>query len=216
MVVSVERLFGYLHVAQTQDNSMGGLTDKTTTTTNSFSFLGGSLNTIAGAFTFPRVGFDVFVTPGLSVGASATYFHLSNNNDTDQGQPPDNVATTTISGYVLAPRVGYAVRVGLKAWVWLRAGITYASLSSSTSNGLAANPATATASSSTSLTAITIEAPIAIGVGSHAVVLIGPTVDVGVSGTAKRGSSAGDLQIDTSSPAKESDVGLQAGVALAF
>jgi hypothetical protein len=217
-VVSAERLFGYLHVTNTQDSSsMSGQTNKSTTTSNAYSFLGSSLNTIGGAFTFPRVGADVFVTPELSVGAAATYFRNSSNSDLDLGQPPDNVFTFTNSGYLLAPRVGYAVRVGLKAWVWLRAGITYASLSSSNGSGLAVGPQTQTSNSSFSLTAITIEAPIAVGLGSHAVLLIGPTVDIGITGTEKFVQSSGDLQnLTSSSTAKESNFGLQAGVALTF
>ncbi len=216
-VVSAERLFGYVHVAQTQDDSPNNPMSKATTTTNSYSFLGSSINTLASIFTFPRVGFDAFVTPGLSVGAALTYFHLSSNNDFAFGGSPDNVASSTISGYLLAPRVGYAILVGRKAWVWPRVGFTYVSLSNTSSNGAASAPPTSTSTGSTSLTAITVEALFAIGLGSQAVLLIGPTVDIGLSGTAKSGGTSGAVSNPSqSSSAKESDIGLQAGVALSF
>lgn len=214
--VSAERLFGYLHVAQTQNGS-DPTTPSGTTTINSYSLLGSSINGLASVFTFPRVSFDAFVTPGLSVGAAATYFHLASSNDFNFGGSPNTLSTTTISGYVLAPRVGYALRVGRAAWVWPRAGITYASFSNSGAFGVASAPPTSTSTSSTSLAAITVEAPFAIGLGSHAVALVGPTVDIGISGTIKNGSiSGGGANLNTSSSAKENDVGLQAGVALSF
>jgi hypothetical protein len=214
--VSAERLFGYVHVAQTQNGSDANAPSGTTTT-NSYSLLGTSINSVASVFTFPRVAFDAFVTPGLSVGAAVTYFHLASSNDFAFGGPPNTLSTTTISGYLLAPRVGYALRVGRTVWVWPRAGITYASFSNSGTFGTASAPPNSTSTNSTRVAAITVEAPVAIALGSQAVILVGPTVDIGISGTIKSGGTSGGVtNTSTSSSAKESDVGLQAGLALSF
>lgn len=215
-VVATERLFGYVHVAQTQNSSDPAAASMATTTTNAYSLLGTSLNTFASIFTFPRVGFDTFVAAGISLGAAATYFHVSSDNNADFPGSPGNLSTTRLSGYLFAPRVGYAVRVGRTTWVWPRAGITYASFSTSTSFSSVSAPTTGTSTGSTSLTALTVEVPVAIGLGPQVVILIGPTIDISLSGTIKSGGSSSSPNPGASSSANESDVGLQAGVALSF
>src|SRR5262245_50485308 len=74
--VSTERLFGYSHVSQTtaaNDN----MPFESTMTTNNISLLNSPFSSAVSFLNFPRLAFDVFAAPGLSLGASLGYFHTS-------------------------------------------------------------------------------------------------------------------------------------------
>src|SRR5581483_11436686 len=132
---------------------------------------------------------DAFVGQSVSLGGSLTYFHLSQSG---------NGSSDTVSGFLIAPRLGFAARLGPSVWLWPRAGITYASFSTGVGAGL---------SQDSSLLAATVEAPVAVALGPQAILLIGPTVDLGLSGSTK---TNGDIGIGTpSSDIKETDIGLQ-------
>jgi hypothetical protein len=163
-VLSGERLFGYVHTSVSE--SQGGTS------------VDGSADSIAvlgspGAnneYSVPRLGFDFFVTQGLSLGGSIAYLHLS-----------QEIASSSASGWtvLVAPRIGYALAAGPTASIWLRAGGTYRHADSS---GTTLN-----------LYALTLEAPVVIRVGAHAALSIGPTVDIGLGGS----TSSGSTNIDT-------------------
>ncbi len=104
---------------------------------------------------------------------------------------------------MLAPRLGFAVRVAPSVWIWPRAGVTYVRLSSRIGSD---GPA-----GTTDLFAATVEAPVAIALGPKAFAMIGPTVDIGLSG-----SNTSNSIPNPSLGIKETDVGLQAGFVLYF
>jgi len=183
--LGAERVFGYVHVSQ--DQSTSGITT-TTTTFNSISVLGSPIHNAASVFSFPRVGFDAFIGPSFSLGGSLTYFHLSQSANSNND---------TLSGFMIAPRLGVTVRLGPSIWLWPRAGITYVSFSADIGQGT---------SQSSSLFAATVEAPVAVMLAPQAILLIGPTIDLGLSGSTKiNGDTAGI----PSTNIKETDIGLQ-------
>jgi hypothetical protein len=186
--LGAERLFGYVHVTEDQANSSVAGAGTTTTTFNSISLLGSPIHNIASVFSFPRVGFDAFVGQSISVGGSLTYFHLSESGD---------LGSITASGFLIAPRLGFAARLGQSVWLWPRVGITYVSFSSEPGAGF---------SQSSSVFAATVEAPVAVALGPQAILLIGPTVDLGLSGSTKINS---DTAGNSSNDIKETDIGLQ-------
>jgi hypothetical protein len=190
--IAAERMFGYVHVSQDQTNV--GTT--TTRTSNSISLLGSPISNAASVYTYPRVGFDAFIAPSISLGGSLTYFHLSQSG---------NGNSNTASGFLVAPRLGFAARLGQSAWLWPRAGITYVSLSVDVGAGT---------SETVSLFAATVEAPVVVMLAPQAILLIGPTVDLGLSGSTKL--NGGTLGTGTNSDQKETDIGVQAGFALSF
>ena len=193
LAIAGERMFGYVHVSQTQMIADA----QSTQTFSSISLLGSPVNNLAGVYTFPRIAFDGFIAPSISIGGSATYFRFSApSTNTPNGE----------SGFLVAPRIGYTLRLAPTVWVWPRAGITYVRLSADFGSGL---------SGSSSVFAATVEAPLVLALAPRAFVLIGPTVDLGLSGSRQTDSNSGTNNsiIDA---VRETDIGLQAGLMLCF
>jgi hypothetical protein len=201
--ISGERMFGYVHTTQTQ--SVTGAGD-TTTTTNTVSLLGSPISAAVSIYTYPRVAFDAFVAPGVSLGAAVTYFHVSESLS-QAGSTTSGDAS--LSGLLLAPRIGFAPRLSPVVSLWLRAGITYADISTdSTFNG------TNQGNVSSHVFAATIEAPLAVTLVPRVLLLIGPTADIGLSGTRKSTPPAIVGASSTSQDIKETDIGFQVGLAI--
>jgi hypothetical protein len=140
-----------------------------------------------------RIGFDYFPTDGLSLGAALGYFHVSASSTFEAG----GVSSTTDGGsgdaFLFAPRIGYAFMFAASAGIWPRAGITYVTLS--TDSNLSAHAL-----------ALTLEAPLVLTPIPHVAFLIGPTLDLGLSGGTDNGG--------TTTSYKLTDIGLQAGLAI--
>jgi hypothetical protein len=194
LAISGERLFGYAHTSETQK---GGTLDSTFTS-NTVSILGNPTGGIAGVFSFPRVGFDYFAARGFTVGASLSYFHISDNVNLSGSTV--GASDGTISGFVLAPRLGFAARLSPTVSIWPRAGITYAHFSSD--NG-SSSVTGGRSTMSSHFVDLTIEAPLAIDLVPRVVLLIGPTLDLGLSGGTSGGATSTDL--------KETEFGVQVG-----
>jgi hypothetical protein len=187
LVLGAERMFGYVHTSEQ---------DMTTTTFNSISLLGSPISNIVSVFTFPRVGFDGFIAPSISLGGSLTYFHVSESGN----------GSVTLSGFLIAPRLGFAGRLAPTVWIWPRAGITY--INFSTDSGGAT-------SQSASLFAVTAEVPVVVALGPQALLTIGPTLDFGVSGSRKLNEAPIGVG-NASTDIKETDFGLQVSLLLYF
>ncbi len=195
LVVGVERMFGYAHTRQ--DETGDGSTR--TTTLNAVSFLGTAISASSwsSAYTFPRVGIDAFVAPSISLGGSVTYFRVSwSMSGIDE----------TLNGVLVAPRAGFAVRLAPAIWLWPRAGITYVHLWNDFGGTIQAS------SGSASLFAATVEAPVVLALAPQALALIGPTVDVGLSGSNHVTDGTSSVKHDL----KETDIGLQASFMFYF
>jgi hypothetical protein len=90
------------------------------------------------------------------------------------------------TGFEVAPRIGYALPLGPWLGFWPRAGVTYVHRTSLSYLGL------------------TVEAPLAITLSQHLVITFGPTLDLGLSGSAGAAS------------AKITDVGAYFGLVVPF
>jgi hypothetical protein len=179
VAISAERLFGYVHSSVTTSNVLGGTT---TQSVDGFSLLTNPLGGSSSGYAWPRVGFDVFIVRSVSLGGSVGYFSVS---------PP----TGSISGFLFAPRVGYAAHLGPKIALWPRGGITVEQVSTTSAAGT---------STKTSVFALTLEAPLAILVAPRIAVLVGPTLDLGLGGSVSTGGGSSDR--------KNTDFGIQAGL----
>jgi hypothetical protein len=186
VVVSSERLFGYVHGSSTRTSA--GM--DTTSTSNNITFFSNPFAGLTSTYAIPRVAFDGFAIDGLSLGASASFFSSS---------LPSAIGgnTTTITGFMLTPRVGYAARLARVVALWPRVGVTYLSLTSSSSAAMST-------STTSSRFALTIEAPFALVIAEHLAATVGPTVDLGLGGS----QSAGAMSIDQ----KATDIGVQCGL----
>jgi hypothetical protein len=195
-VLSGERLFGYNHVTRT-DNGGGFIT---TISNSSISVLGASRDDVVllSAYTFPRIGFDTFVAPSVSVGGSITYYRSSHAET-------DNVNANTFkigfSELLIAPRLGIAVRVAPSIWIWPRAGITYARLWQDDGS----------TTGTEDLFAATLDVPVVLALAPHVLASVAPTVDIGLSGRNHPNDG-----FTPPSDIKESDIGLQAGLVVFF
>jgi hypothetical protein len=199
VAISAERMFGYVHATQTESGT-GVATF--TSTNNSISLLGSPIIAVSSIYTFPRIAFDVFAAAGFSVGASLSYFHLSQT--TGSASATSTGSSSTTGGFVAAPRIGFAARLAPSVSLWPRAGITYVYASTDNSFG------TTQTTYSFHVFAATIEAPLAVSVSPRSLILIGPTADIALSGYSKTSPGTGG----TSTTTKETDYGLQAGFLL--
>jgi hypothetical protein len=182
LAVSAERLFGYVH--STVGTSLGGgvtldqSADSFTLFTNP--------TAIATGYGWPRIAFDAFVARHISVGASLGIFHASQ----DGGD--------SITGFLVAPRAGYAFRLTSRLSIWPRLGFTYAQSS--------LDPAGGAPETTIKAYALTLEVPLAIQLVPRVSMLLAPTFDLGVGGSISAGAGSADRT--------ENDFGIQAGLLL--
>lgn len=108
--LGVERVFGFYGVSAEADTPGGG-------TDLDASGAGVGFHEPVSMFAVPRVAFDYFIIDSLSLGGSLGFF----SNDYDSGGGQD-------SGFILAPRVGYAVPFNAEWGIWPRGGISYYSV----------------------------------------------------------------------------------------
>ena len=180
LVVSADRLFGYVHSSETY--SSGGV--DITGSSNNVSIIGSPFTPLAASYASPRLAFDGFVTDGLSVGGSLSYFWTSTKQ-------PSATNSNSVDGFMIMPRVGYALPIGQAAAIWPRVGFSYLHASG--------------VGNTVSLYAVTMEVPLVIALGPHLALLAGPTFDLGVGGSENRNGVTIDV--------KETDIGVQFGIA---
>jgi len=182
--LSAERLFGYAH-SNTGTTIANGV--ELSDSTDSFTLFTNPRSGTATGYGWPRIAFDAFVARGLSVGGSLGIVYVA----------PD--AGDSITGFLVAPRVGYTIRLGAShLWIWPRLGFTYAQMST--------NPAGAGADFTVKAYALTAEVPFAIAVAPPVMLHLGPTFDLGVGGSTSVGGASADSTTN--------DFGVYAGLAI--
>jgi len=196
--ISLDRAFGFDYLKET--SSMNGV-DTQTASMTSFSLFGSPPLLASTVFSFPRAGVDVFVAPGLSVGAGLGVMHGSEDR-TPTGGTPTNISFT---GVLAAPRIGYVARLAPSISFWPRAGVTiyYVTLDNSPS-GL---------SETLHFFAGTVEAPFVFTIAPRVALTFGPTFDMTFSSgvSVNQPSSYGGT---TGAVAKVMEVGAQAGLVI--
>jgi hypothetical protein len=118
----------------------------------------------------PRVGFDFFIAPSLSLGGTLGFY--SEDPGTDNGD--DNM-----SGVLFSPRIGYAVPFNTEWGVWFRGGITYWGWDADNGNEI-------------SLIALSGEAAFYFMPAPSVGFTGGPILDLGVSGDGRWNNDDGD------------------------
>ena len=185
VAISAERLFGYVHASRTQ--TMG--VTETNTSQDYFTLLTNPVGAISG-YGWPRIGIDAFVTGGLSVGGALGFFYLSDQDE------------DTSTGFLLAPRIGYALPVGPSVAIWPRAGVTYWHIST--------DPSASDTDASSSAVAVTLEVPVTFFLAPRVGFMIGPTVDIGVGGSTSASLGGASISADQ----RYTDIGGYAGLLL--
>ncbi len=180
-VLSAERLFGYVH-STVGTTTAGGI--EASQSTDTFTLLTSPVGAVYTGYGWPRIAFDAFVARGISIGGALGMVHAA----------PDG--GDSITGFVVAPRVGYAGRLGAHVAIWPRLGFTYTQLST--------NPAGGGADITLTAYAITAEVPVAFIVAPRVALTLGPTFDLGIGGSRSLGGASVDSQVN--------DFGIQAGL----
>jgi hypothetical protein len=119
------------------------------------------------AFHQPRAAVDFFVTDGLSLGGALGFYSWGGDGDR--------------SGFLLYPRVGYAVGLGHSVTLWPRGGLSYYS-----EEEAGGNP------KYTQL-AISAECQFLLWPTRSWAIMLGPTLDLGVSGEISGGPNDTDF-----------------------
>ena len=111
LAISAERLFGIEYSKSSFDGRNGAPGYYRSATIIGF---GWSNQGRQSSFVEPRAGIDYFVINSLSLGGALGIYSASGHN-----------ANEPVSGFLFAPRVGYAIDLGSVASFWPRGGITY-------------------------------------------------------------------------------------------
>ena len=187
-VFGVDRVTGVAFDRQTLSPSQGDdIVNKSTTI---------ALFGVEGTHTLvPRLGLDYFVTEGISVGGSLVYIHQSTS--TEVGSNSADGPSSSL--FLINPRVGYAMQFDETFSFWPRAGITYISTKADSD---------ADTESWHGLD-LTVEGMFGISPFSHFAILVGPYLDLGLSGTATSEPQGGP---STDTDAKLTGFGLTSSI----
>lgn len=151
LVFSADRLFGlYFHHESIETSPNTNVEADTTSIGLGWSVPGS--NTM---LTYPRLGIDYFLTRAFTLGGSIGFWTGSTEDQ----------ATRTY--FLLAARVGYALRLSHSVSFWPRAGFTYTTVSVEDSN------------LDNYTFAVTIEAPFVFAITEGFAFTVGPNLDLG-------------------------------------
>jgi hypothetical protein len=207
IAISAERLFGIAHTSQTDEIGDGEFNRSHT----SISLLTTPFNSttptlLPVGFSFPRVGGDYFVIDGLSLGGSLGVFTMSGEFENEVMGETQDGDTGSVNGFLLAPRVGYAFMFSDTFGIWPRGGITFLH---------AGYEAEDNDEGSSSVWALTIEAPLVIAPLPHVAFTVGPTLDLGVTGSTELDPADAD-EPTVDNDFSVWDLGLHAGMTVYF
>lgn len=128
----------------------------------------------------PRLSLDYFVMEGLSVGGSATYAFSSGKRTTKAGSVETSADLPESSGFLLAPRVGYAIQFDETFALWPRGGLSLFFGSTTTSEVVGGQVQRQDAS--VTYVDLTVEAPLTISPSDNVAFLVGPYLDLPLHG----------------------------------
>ena len=210
--VSAERLTGLVRSTVEVETEMGGGTATFTSSSTNFHLLihpvgtSGGDETAFGGYSFPRIGADYFVIDRLSLGAALGYFSVATTSELEAGGTSMDVGDVTLSGFLLAPRVGYAVMFNDTVGIWPRGGVTY------THSGFTDNEDDDELS--VNMWALSLDVPLVIAPVPHVAFLVGPTLDYGFSGSFT--STDGATGMEEENDLTVTELGVQAGLTIYF
>ncbi len=209
--LGVDRMFGYVSYTEGYDsaNATGTKTSHENSVSN-FSLLGraGSLgltNVNIDIAQMPRLSFDAFLGPGVSLGGSVMYDYYSLSNKTAGQADPDK---PSIGVWLISPRIGFAKMFTPQVGIWPRAGITYVHGSIDSPNTNTATGATTTTSVSVGELFYTMDVNLIIAPVPHVGFTLGPTLDYLLSYSQSQTPTA----TNPNSNYKAHALGIQAGI----
>jgi hypothetical protein len=205
--ISADRLTGVSHTSIKTEQGEVTSTQSMTTITLFTNTLEGRTS----AYSYPRLGADYFVIDSLSIGAALGIVHSSSSNEIEQGNNSLETDGPSQTGFLIYPRVGYALMFQDNFGFWPRGGLTYASASSTQE---ANDEDEDDSETSQSALAFSLEALFVFSPVPHVAFTGGPTLDLGLSGSYENdpGGPAPTNEFDI----KATDIGLQLGITAFF
>ncbi|MCC6901735.1 MAG: hypothetical protein IT377_22380 [Polyangiaceae bacterium] len=206
IAVGAERVFGYASTTTKVETEFqpGNVKFERESTKTQLDFL--ARGDVGNPFVAPRVGLDYFVIDGLSVGGSVAYVSDDEESEETLGNNTNQLPDEKGSGFVIAPRAGYCFMFNDMVGLWPRGGFTYASAKEETD---ASGPGQTDSKYEASLFDLTLEAMLVVTPVPHAGFMVGPTLDLPLSGSGEleQGNNSQDLD-----EVKVTTIALQAGV----
>jgi len=204
--IGADRLFGYVSDTQSYEvtTTVGTASTKNKYETNisNFSLLGRALPVSVAQV--PRLSFDAFLGPGVSIGGSLMYDHYSTSYKNNGVEDPDKPSTGL---WLFSPRVGFAYMFTPEVGIWPRAGITYVHTSTDSSSTNTTTGAVTNRSESAGALYYTMDVNLVLAPVPHVGFTVGPTLDYLLSTS----QSSSPPQTNPESNQKELALGFQAG-----
>jgi hypothetical protein len=167
--ISADRLFG-IGITNRSEEPEGGDETEINTTTFGFGWQG-----VAGSvYDVPRLAFDYFLADSLSLGGSIGYAAYNFEADPGDGEGEG-------SAFIFAPRVGYVWNFNDWASFWIRGGFTYHSISVGDDDD------------GENALALTVEPTFVLSPSTHWGFVLGPTLDISVTGGEESGPTEYDV-----------------------
>jgi hypothetical protein len=208
-VVSGERLFGIVFASERSKQTVNNVEVTNTQSYTNINFLANATGRVSTTYSFARVGFDYLPIDGLTVGGSLAFYTLSGENETEGNGMSASQDTGSGNGFLLAPRAGYAFMFMPLLGIWPRGGITW--LIGGTESG------SGNTKTSMSRLALTMEVPLVITPIPHAGFTVGPTLDLGLTGSDEiKNTDNMGVTTTTKLDTVGTDIGVQAGMFVYF
>lgn len=184
LAVGIERVFGIVGTSTDRDGN------ERSNTHLSFLYDGAQFGADR-AYDRPRVAVDYFIIDNLSLGGALGFYTISAEvEDDDAGEG---------SGFLFSPRVGYMVGINERLGFWPRGGFTFVQDSV---EGPGGGDVTDSAS------ALSVEAPLYIGLAQSIAMHVALTIDLGIGGEEEADLGGINTNIDE----EHTQFGLQLGM----
>ncbi len=209
-VVSAERLTGlYFDRIDVETDGVQTLRGadaegETEVSRTTFVFLGNDAETTAAGV--PRLAFDYFVIPSLSIGGALMFTTRSQENDDNYARPNglglgdvDTTTDTTETTFAIAPRAGYGIMFTDLLGLWARGGITYASdtVEADVEDvDFAGNVTSSSSESTIHHWSLSLDGMLVISPIGHFAFAVGPYLDIPITGDIEIRSQYDGNQVD--------------------
>jgi hypothetical protein len=217
-ILSADRLFGvHAWSVKSEQNAMGAAPASTNTLSGTDIDLlwgTGSGVTAAGSaniYQIPRLAFDYVFGPGITVGGALGYLHRSGSLSTTMNNTTVSRDQPSANGFLVSPRGGYALELTPLLAIWLRAGISYFSLSDESTN----NAGTTTTKHNLHGFSLGLDPQLVITPVAHAGFMVGPIADIPLSGNFNT-QQTGMMNTSVDNTVKVANYGVSAGVLVYF
>jgi hypothetical protein len=219
LTIGAERMFGVswsqTSTEDTQNQGGGTVTRNNKDSSTTFGLLWNN-NAALSPYLVPRIGVDFTVIPNLTIGGTIGYVHSSLSFDhtttTTVGATTQSVNTSgdngAVSGFLLAPRVGYVIPLGSVLGLWLRGGISYYNVGSEGPPNANGNKDSNTLSGF----GLNLDPQLVISPVEHFAITVGLAVDLPLSGTNKDEAANGATVVSRSYTEHFTNIGLTAGI----